>query len=133
MTALAQLAARIGRHSVLYGLAAGATVVVGLASVAVLTRLIEPAEYGRLAVLFFGSSLLVVVYNLGSLQGTNRATFGALDDEGDDIDSRDADRRPAAERRRTLGSGLSMRRRPRYHGGVPVGGRGVDGAPRYAH
>jgi O-antigen/teichoic acid export membrane protein len=99
------LASRLGRHAALYG----ATAVVGFAmsivNVAVLTRFLDPAEFGRLALALSVASLLTVLYNLGIVQGTNRAVFGASGEEGDE----DADGEIAVgDRRGALGSAVVL-------------------------
>src|SRR4051812_35274058 len=82
VSALGALTGRIGRHSVIYGGALFGTLALGLVSVAVFTRFIEPREFGDLAVLLFFASLITVGLNLGLLQGAFRAAYGTSDEEG---------------------------------------------------
>lgn len=85
----------------------------GIASLAVTTRFLEPADFGRLAILFAIASVVTVLAGLGVFQGTLIVVYGAVDDdEGGDADTA-ADsaevqqpEETAAERRRILGSGL---------------------------
>jgi O-antigen/teichoic acid export membrane protein len=56
-----------------------------LVSVAVLTRLLVPAQYGELAVLFVFAGFATVLYNTGSLHGTFMLVYGASEGEGDDV------------------------------------------------
>lgn len=78
---LTAIAVRLGQHTALYSSGFFAVLVLGIVNVAVLTRLIEPGPFGRLAVLLTFSAMLTIVYNLGSLQGTLRRVWGAGDDE----------------------------------------------------
>lgn len=85
----------------------------GIASLAVTTRFLEPADFGRLAILFAIASVLTVVAGLGVFQGTLITVYGAVDDDdGGDIDtavdSAEVERpeETSEERRRILGSGL---------------------------
>lgn len=81
---------RLGRDTLVYGVAIGVALPFGLASVVVFTRFLTPSEYGHLAVLLVCSALLTVLYNLPTLMGTISVAYGASGDE--DID----DDRPAA-------------------------------------
>lgn len=65
----------MGHDALLYALGAGCSAVIGIASVAVLTRFLAPGAFGRLAVLIFFSEFLAVVYDLGILQGAMRVLF----------------------------------------------------------
>src|SRR3954467_10055363 len=82
MSAASTLAGRLGRHAVIYGSAGAATLVLGLVNVAVLTRLLEPHAFGRVATFLVFAGMLTILYNLGSLQGSFRAAFGGSG-EGD--------------------------------------------------
>lgn len=106
-SALVLMGGRITGDAIIYGAAGGVTVAFGLASVAILTRFLSPAEFGTFALLTFFASTLMVIYNLGSLQGTLGSVFGA--DEGDDPDTDGGvTSRPGSDRRRTLGTGLLL-------------------------
>src|SRR3954454_3472828 len=107
MSAASTLAGRIGRHAVIYGGAGAATLLLGLVNVAVLTRLLAPAEFGQVATFLVFSSMLTIVYNLGSLQGGFRAAFGGTGDgeEIGTIDDDDPDA-PEVDRPRALGAAL---------------------------
>src|SRR3954453_15058865 len=74
-------AARIGRHAAIYGAAGAATMLLGLVNVAFFTRYLKPSQFGQVAVYLIFSSMLAVLYNLGSLQGAIRAAFGGDDEE----------------------------------------------------
>jgi O-antigen/teichoic acid export membrane protein/SAM-dependent methyltransferase len=76
-----------------------------LISVVVLTRLLDPTQYGELALLFFLSGYLTMLYNTGSLHGTFMLVYGASEGEGDDIGS---DGRISATPRRALGTGMTL-------------------------
>jgi O-antigen/teichoic acid export membrane protein len=110
------LADRLGRHSLTYGVGAVLLVVTSLVTLAVLTRLMPPSEFGTLFVLLALSTLVSILYNLGTLQGTLGLVFGRGDEGGDegggDLESlADADGRgeaPAGEKRDALGTGLLL-------------------------
>jgi O-antigen/teichoic acid export membrane protein len=102
-----RLVGRVGGHTFVYGLTAATGVVAGLGSVVVLTRYLAPASFGRLAVLLVTQSLLLLVYNAGSLQGTVSWVYGMAggdDDVGDD----EPDAPGAHDRRRALATGLLL-------------------------
>lgn len=76
---------RLGRDSVIYGIAIGMALPFGLAGVVVFTRYLTPSEYGSLALLLVGSALLTLLYSLPTLMGTMVLAYGASagDDEAD--------------------------------------------------
>lgn len=76
-----------------------------LVSVAVLTRLMAPTQYGELAVLMFLAGYLTTLYNTGSLHGTFMWVYGASEGEGDDVDS---DATITSTPRRALGTGVAL-------------------------
>lgn len=80
---LVGLGGRVSRDTMIYVLGTSMVLPLGLATVAVLTHYLEPAEYGRLAVLFVFASLLTTVYNLGTLQGSFMWVFGVGEDDAD--------------------------------------------------
>jgi O-antigen/teichoic acid export membrane protein len=84
----------------------------GFVSLAVTTRFLDPADFGRLAVLYAVASVVTVLSGLGIFQGTLITVYGAVDDDdgGGDAevveDSVGAPQRTSEERQRILGSGL---------------------------
>jgi len=80
--------------------------VVGLISVAVLTRFLAPAAFGDLAVLLVFSTLLSVLYNIAVLQGAFQWVYQASEDEGGDVHP-DATEGPK-DRRRALGTAFVL-------------------------
>ena len=83
----------------------------GIASLAITTRFLEPAEFGRLAILYSVASVLTVLSGLGVFQGTLISVYGIGDDDeggGDGVDvvASEAPAATSEERRRLLGSGL---------------------------
>ncbi len=90
--ALTRFGGRVGRDALIYATTGVISIFFGLVSVAVLTRLLPPAQYGHLAVYSFFMIILMVIYNLGSLQGTMSFVFGGGgdedDDDGDDLSTR---------------------------------------------
>jgi O-antigen/teichoic acid export membrane protein len=104
------LADRLGRHSLVYGVGAVLLVVTTLVTLAVFTRLMPLSEFGALVVLLALSTLVSIVYNLGTLQGTIGLVFGGGDDEGggalNDDDGWGEER--ADDKRDALGTGLLL-------------------------
>ena len=106
-SAFGRLAGRVGGHSLVYVLAAFTAMVAGLASVAILTRFLEPSEYGQLAILLAWASILTIVFNTGSLQGTNAWVFGAGGEDGEIADEAVGGAR-AHDARRALATGFAI-------------------------
>jgi O-antigen/teichoic acid export membrane protein len=72
---------RISRDTAIYAVGSAIVFPFSLINVVVLTRFLEPAEYGQLAVLYVFAGLLTTVYNAGSLQGVLMSVFrGSADD-----------------------------------------------------
>lgn len=103
---LSLLAGRVGRHTTVYGATAALQLALGLASLALLTRYLDPADFGHMAVLLFFASLLTMVYNLGTLQGTFRWVFGGGDDEDGLVEGDEP--AGAFDRRRGLMTGVLL-------------------------
>jgi O-antigen/teichoic acid export membrane protein len=97
---------RVTRDTAIYVLG---TLVVGpfsLVSVVVLTRLMAPAAYGELGVLFAAGGALTTLYNTGSLHGTFMWVYGASEGEGgDDVDTGGT---ITSTPRRAMGTGVVM-------------------------
>ncbi len=102
---LTLMGGRFTRDTAIYIVGALAVGPFSLISVMVLTRVMSPAEYGELALLFFFSGYLTILYNTGSLHGTFMLVYGASTGEGDDIDS---DIRLSQTPRRALGTGMTL-------------------------
>lgn len=88
--AVTALGSRWTRHSGLYALSAFGVLFLSLINIAVLTRYLDLATFGVLGVLMIFSTMLTVLYNLGSLQGILSSVFGSADDDDADFDDRDA-------------------------------------------
>ncbi len=95
---------RMSRDTALYVAGMGVVFPFALAAVAVYTRYLEPAEFGRLAVLLTFAALLSVLGSVPALRGTLAWTFGGSEEEAVDDD---ADR-VAVDRGRALTSGLLL-------------------------
>lgn len=104
--AFGRLAGRISRHTLIYASASISVIVIGLANVAVVTRFLEPAEFGKLAVLFFFATVLTVLYNAGSLQGTLAWVHGSTGD--DEALGGDESAKTASDPRRALLTGILL-------------------------
>lgn len=102
---VARLVERIGRHASVYAASSAASLALALANLALLTQFLAPGEFARLAILLVFASLLTVVYNLGSLQGTLNLVFGS---DGDHEARDEADLDDARDRRVALGTGLLL-------------------------
>ncbi|MES1247929.1 MAG: hypothetical protein ABUS54_09685, partial [Actinomycetota bacterium] len=72
---------RVLSHSGIYAIGSVSGIFTGLLGLVILTRLLSPAEYGRLSVLIAFASMLTLLYSLGTYQGTNRAGFGTSDSD----------------------------------------------------
>jgi len=92
------LAGRVAGHGFVYFAASAAGFAIGIASIAVVTRMLDSEDFGRLAVVSMFASLVTVVANTGSLQGALSLALGSGGDEGDVFDEERADpkRRPHA-------------------------------------
>jgi len=96
---------RVTRHTVIYTLGMLAVGPFSLVSVVVLTRLLVPAQYGALGVMFVFAGFVTTLYNTGSLHGTFMWVYGASEGEGDDVGSQtDITSTP----RRALGTGVVL-------------------------
>lgn len=104
------------RTGAIYAVGMASIVPLGLLSVAVTTRYLQPADYGRLAILFAVASVLTIFCGLGIFQGGMMAAYGGADDGADEAggvegdgghDVRGGPSGIAAERRRLLSSGLA--------------------------
>jgi O-antigen/teichoic acid export membrane protein len=96
---------RFTRDTLIYTIGMLAVGPFSLVSVAVLTRLMVPAQYGELAVLLFLAGYLTTLYNTGSLHGTFMLVYGASEGEGDDVDS---DATITSAPKRALGTGVVL-------------------------
>lgn len=108
--ALVNYGARISRDTAIYGTAKVVPLPFSLITVAVITRYLDPSEYGRLAIAFVFASLLTHIYNLGSLQGTFMWVFGSSGDDDDGGGEEDVRARGAraGAKRQALSTGLVL-------------------------
>lgn len=107
-TAPGRLASRIGRHTFVYALASGSSLVAGLVNVVVLTRYLTPADFGHLAVLLVTQSLLMLIFSAGSLQGAFSVVYGSTGGDDDVGDDAGPDGVVSGDRRRALTTGLAL-------------------------
>ncbi len=82
---LALTGGRVTRDTVIYIVGLLAVGPFSLVSVAVLTRVLRPGQYGNLALLLVFAGYLTTLYNTGSLHGTFMFVYGAAEGEGDDV------------------------------------------------
>lgn len=105
MTATTRFGASLSRHTAIYGFGSAIGLLLSLVNLAVLTRLLEPSEYGRLALLIVFSGLLTILLNLAVLRGMLSHVYGGGDEEvGDDGDGAAG----ARDRRRALTTALAI-------------------------
>ena len=102
---LALTGGRVTRDTTIYIFGLMAVGPFSLVSVAVLTRVLAPSQYGDLALLLVFASYLTVLYNTGSLHGTFMWVYGAAEGEGDDVGD---DSTIASTPRRALGTGVAL-------------------------
>lgn len=102
----ARFAGRIGRHAGFYGAASVSGMLAGLVSVAVFTRFLGQAEFGRMAVFSTIATIITTVATLAIMQGTMRRIYGTTgDDEAAELD---AGGRTSEDARTTLSTGLVL-------------------------
>ena len=102
---LTLMGGRFTRDTLIYTIGSFAVGPFSLLSVIVLTRLMDPSEYGELAVVMFLAGYLTTLYNTGSLHGTFMWVYGASEGEGDDVGS---DTTITSGPRRALGTGVAL-------------------------
>jgi SAM-dependent methyltransferase/O-antigen/teichoic acid export membrane protein len=96
---------RVTRDTAIYIVGLLAVGPFSLVSVAVLTRVLRPGQYGDLALLLVFAGYLTTLYNTGSLHGTFMLVYGASEGEGDDIGE---DAGIASTPKRALGTGVLL-------------------------
>jgi O-antigen/teichoic acid export membrane protein len=100
-----ELGVRVTHDAGIYISGAVITLFLALVNVAVITRFLDPAEFGELALLLTFAALLTVLYNLGTLQGTFMWVFGSSGEE--EVDD-DAPQSESGSKRRALSTGLVL-------------------------
>jgi O-antigen/teichoic acid export membrane protein len=96
---------RFTRHTVIYIAGMLAVGPFSLVMVIVLTRLLVPAQYGELGVLFVFAGFATTLYNTGSLHGTFMWVYGVSEGEGDDVSAQSG---LTSAPRRALGTGVVL-------------------------
>jgi len=84
--ALARIGGQISRDTLVYAVSMAMVFPFSLVQVAVLTRYLDPAEYGDLSLLLIAAGALTLLMSMGILQGTLLRTYGYGGDDDDDID-----------------------------------------------
>src|SRR4051794_36768844 len=89
-TALQVLGTRLLGHSAIYAAGTVLSMAFAVVNLALVTRLLERSEFGKLAVLTLYAGLLTVLCNLGTVQGTLQSAYyggsvGEGADEEDDL------------------------------------------------
>jgi O-antigen/teichoic acid export membrane protein len=129
MSSMAALGSRISRHATIYLAGHGSTLVVGFLSIGFLTRLMRPSDYGLLAVLLVFATILTVLYNMGSLQGTFFWVYGTADDEDDAAIGEEETGPTASGKREALGTGLTLTATTALAGTLVI----LAAAPLFSH
>jgi O-antigen/teichoic acid export membrane protein len=101
----AELGVRVTRDAGVYISGAVITLFLALVNVAVITRFLDPAEFGELAILLTFAAFLTVIYNLGTLQGTFMWVFGSSGEEEMEDDALESE---SGSKRRALSTGLVL-------------------------
>jgi SAM-dependent methyltransferase/O-antigen/teichoic acid export membrane protein len=97
---------RVTRDTTIYILGLLAVGPFSLISVAVLTRVLRPGQYGDLALLLVFAGYLTTLYNTGSLHGTFMLVYGtAGGGEGDEVGGTS---RVTSAPKRALGTGVAL-------------------------
>ncbi|HEV3071615.1 MAG TPA: methyltransferase domain-containing protein [Solirubrobacteraceae bacterium] len=102
---LALTGGRVTRDTLIYIVGLLAVGPFSLVSVAVLTRVLAPGQYGDLALLLVLAGYLTTLYNTGSLHGTFMWVYGAAEGEGDDVGAEAA---ITSTPKRALGTGVVL-------------------------
>lgn len=103
---LALTGGRVTRDTTIYIVGLLAVGPFSLVSVAVLTRVLRPGQYGDLALLLVFAGYLTTLYNTGSLHGTFMLVYGtAGGGEGDEVGESSA---LASTPKRALGTGVLL-------------------------
>lgn len=113
---LQTIAARLLGHTAIYTFGIALSVFLAVVNLAVLTRLLDPSEFGELAILTLYSGLITLLCNLGIVQGTMVSAYsgGAVGEgvgggeEGEEDEGGGVDRRPSSDNRRRLATGLAL-------------------------
>ena len=107
MSAFSTFGVRVGRHVGIYGAGSVGLLLLTIVNLAVLTRFLVPAAFGRYALFLVFSALLTMLYNLVSMRGGLKTVFGGAGDDDDDDDDDDEEVREGTSRR-ALGTALIL-------------------------
>lgn len=94
ISAVRRFSVRLSRFMTIYSFGLALQLGFGLATTILVVRELPPASYGRLGLYLLVPSFVLVVANVGLLQGTNRAILGAAEGPSDPPRSRPRRRRP---------------------------------------
>ncbi len=104
----AALGAKVLRYSWLNSVGVVLTNLLTFVSTIVLANIFMPSEFGSFGLLMFFASLLTLVFNLASKQGTLKRTFGGDDEDDDDDDDKEELDLLAESSAHSLGTGLCL-------------------------
>ena len=111
---IAHYGGRVSRDTAIYMSGMVAVFPFSIVQAIVLTRLLDPSEYGRLALLLFLAGLVTVLASLGTLTGMFRYVYAAGDTGDDDaeddadviVDEDDTAAALVSDKKRALGTGM---------------------------
>jgi len=104
-----RFAGRMSRHAAAYGVSSVATALAALVSVAVFTRYLDPAEFGKMAVLVTVSLIVTLLNSLAILPGTMRRVYGTTGDEDvGDVEAEDMAKVVTGDPRLASSTGLAL-------------------------
>jgi O-antigen/teichoic acid export membrane protein len=99
----------MSRTTMIYAIGTAAVVPFGVLSVAVTTRYLSPADYGRLSILFVLAAGVTVLANLATLPGSTHWVYGVAEGAEADVEAgRDEVLAPMKEKREIMGTALIL-------------------------
>ncbi|MBA2763232.1 MAG: lipopolysaccharide biosynthesis protein [Thermoleophilaceae bacterium] len=106
MSALNEFGSRVGRHAGIYTIGSAIGVALGLVNLIVLTRFLDPSEFGLYALYLTLAALLTLIYGLVWFKGSIRLVFGGDDEDDDEEEAEERDL--AGQARAALGTALAV-------------------------
>jgi len=106
MSALTEFGSRVGRNAGIYTIGSAIGVALGLVNLVVLTRFLDPSEFGLYALYLTLAALLTLIYGLVWFKGSIRLVFGGDDEDDDEEDAEERDL--VGQARSALGTALAV-------------------------
>jgi O-antigen/teichoic acid export membrane protein len=98
----------VSSATMLYTIAMGAVLPVGIVSAIVATHYLTPTQFGQLGLLMVLASFLTVIYNIGLLHGTFLWVYGSSGDADMDVEVEGLRRATMPAQRRAMSTGLIL-------------------------